>query len=231
MRITLILLLFFSFLLSGVSYARSKFTLPASESLPLYALTIRTTPTHSTVKIMNVKVKYHHGMKLQAGDYRLEISAQGYRLKKHIVRIRYHDKNIRITLRKNNVIVESHTHPVAPSSSSPHATADFISTTKGYIRFLRHANRLKGISFTDQKQQFEKYCRRYANLSVQQAKRRIHEGCATNINFFKNDTAHQWSLQKKPQKAWCKTVSAYATAKEATYRELRLKACLMSKNN
>lgn len=225
MRIPLILFILFHFLFISISYARSQFTLP--ESVTLHTLTIRTTPRNATIKILNMKLNYRHGIKLGSGDYRIEVSAPGYRVKKQIVRMRHHNKNIRITLRKTTVAKTPHTQK--PPSSSPHATADFIATTKGYLRFLRHANRLKGVSFVKEEEKFEKYCKRYSTLAIRQARRRMTEGCATKINFFKNDVAHQWSLQKAPQHAWCKTVSAYATAKEATYRELRLKDCLVAK--
>jgi hypothetical protein len=226
MRIPLILFVLFNVLFANISYARSQFTLP--ESASLHTLTIRTTPRNAKINILNMKLNYRHGIKLGAGNYRIEVSAQGYQPKKHTIRMRHHHKNIRITLRKKNV-AKTPAPTQQTSSSSPHATADFIATTKGYLRFLRHANRLKGVSFTTEAEKFEKYCKRYSTLAIRQARRRMTEGCATKINFFKNDIAHQWSLQKAPQRAWCKTVSAYATAKEATYRERRLKDCLVAK--
>ena len=232
--ITLIFPLLFSLLFLEVAYARSKFTLPD----PLYALTIITTPKNAMTKIMNIRPKYYHGIKLKSGDYRIEVSAQGYQLKKQRVSIRHQDKKIQITLTKNQpestnnrldkflgnstkehrLTLQSHANTTAKKAT--------YNRTRGYKGFLRHAGRLKGISFLEEKKKFAKYCKRYANLAVRQAKRRIDEGCSDVITPFNNDAARQWSLKKAPQAAWCRTVSAHATSKETIYRERRLEDCL-----
>jgi len=212
---SVLLFVLFNFLCAEMVYGRSQFTLPQS-SLPLYSLSIRTTPQHATIKIMNIKLKYHKGIKLQAGDYRVNISAEGYQTKERIIPIR--DKNIKIHI----LLKQNKSDTVASDDAKP---ATVFATTKGYKQFLRHANRLKGLSFIEEAEKFDKYCQRYANVAIRQAKRRVTLGCRQFIPFFKNDPASQWRLEKTPQEAWCKTVSAYATAKEMIYREQRLKAC------
>jgi preprotein translocase subunit SecD len=218
MRITLIFLLLLNVLLSGSVSARSQFTLPA----PLYTLNIKANPSHATIKIMNIRLKYYHGIILSPGDYRIEVSAKGYQTKKQTVRIRHKNKTLSIKLQRNQ--------PEDSSDVSYSSTTliDFT-TTKGYINLLRHANRLNGVSFKQEVERFSRYCNRYANLAVRQAKRRVNEGCSDEISPFNNDAAQQWSLKKAPQKAWCMTVSSYATAKETIYREGRLKDCLTSR--
>lgn len=43
-----------------------------------YPFTVKTTPDNAVVKVMNITPKYRPGMKLEAGDYRLEVSAEGF---------------------------------------------------------------------------------------------------------------------------------------------------------
>jgi len=214
--LSVLLLVLFNLLCAEIVYARSQFTLPES-SEPLYSLSIKTSPQHATIKIMNIKLKYQQGMKLKAGNYRVNVSAAGYQLKQRIIPIRHKNIKIHIVLKKNE--------PDTESSDNLNKPSTLFAKTKGYKQFLRHANRLKGLSFIEEVEKFDKYCQRYANVAVRQAKRRVKLGCRTFIPFFKNDPASQWHLKKTPQKTWCKTVSAYATAKEMIYREKRLTAC------
>ena len=98
MRLIILIFLFlFNLLFLETAYARSKFTLPD----PLYALTIITTPKNATVKIMNIKPKYYQAIKLKTGDYYIEVSAEGYQLKKQKISIHHQDKKIQIKLAKN----------------------------------------------------------------------------------------------------------------------------------
>lgn len=172
---------------------------------------------------MNIRLKYYHGIILKSGDYRIEVSAKGYQTNKQTIRIRHSNKTLHIKLKRNQPEDSS---GVSYSSDS---TLTNFTTTKGYISLLRHANRLKGVSFKQEVERFSTYCNRYASLAVRQAKRRVNEGCSDKISPFNNDAAQQWSLKKTPQKAWCMTVSTYATAKETIYREGRLQDCLASK--
>ncbi|MCK5919037.1 MAG: hypothetical protein KAG34_11455 [Cocleimonas sp.] len=228
--ITLIFLLLLNLLCLETAFARSKFTPPD----PLYALTIITNPKDAITKIMNIRPKYYHGIKLKSGHYRVQVSAQGYQPQKLRVAIRHQDEIMQITLaEKQSPLTNNHFDRLADNSTNVHMVAlqpsdnpASYSRTPGYKGFLRHADRLKGVSFFDEKKKFSKYCKRYANLAVRQANRRVEEGCSDIITPFNNDAARQWSLNKAPQEAWCKTVSTYATSNETIYREGRLMDCL-----
>ena len=43
-----------------------------------YSLIVNTTPKNARVKILNIKEKFHQGLKLKAGRYHLSISEKGY---------------------------------------------------------------------------------------------------------------------------------------------------------
>ncbi len=131
---------------------------------------------------------------------------------------------------------------IQPSSSARYEYEDYVTAgnnkpkviqqlpkrrfihTKGYNRFLRRANKLYGVSYNDPR--FERYCKQYANLAIRQAQRRIDNHCEQEISPLHNDKASQWQLNKRPQQAWCRTVSAYATYNETVYREERLEYCI-----
>jgi len=65
-----------------------------------YALTVRTTPANSKVRILNIKEKYYSGMQLPAGSYHLELSAKGYSSKAQWVRLRKKARDITVHLVK-----------------------------------------------------------------------------------------------------------------------------------
>ena len=235
----LIALISWSLQLSTLVHARSQFTLPASQ----YALTIKTTPRHATIKIMNIKPSYQEGIQLKEGNYRIEVSAKGYETVKQNVIISKKDKIVYIALDKKTSLigkppptVDIHEEQVTvensiqiiPSNKAPqiikHSTKRRFTHSKGYNRFLRYANRLYGVSYEDP--QFIRFCKRYANLAVRQAQRRIDNHCEQEISVFHNDKANQWLLRKRPQEKWCRTVSSHATYNETIYREERLEYCI-----
>jgi len=45
---------------------------------PLYALTIRPTPSDAQVKILNIKPRYQDGIKVEPGQYKIEVAKSGY---------------------------------------------------------------------------------------------------------------------------------------------------------
>ena len=217
----------------SVVSARSQFTLPPVN----YALTIKTTPSNAVVKIMNIKPSYYDGIKLKSGNYRIEISARGYDTQKETVRFSNKDKILYIALSKK-VALSPKNPPVKEEPQAAQNSIAFLPNsnpvqqakkpkfthTKGYQRFLRHADELYGISYEDPR--FNTYCKRYARLAVRQAQRRIRHHCEEEISVLHNDAASQWLLVTRPQKEWCKTVSSHATYKETIYREERLEYCV-----
>ncbi len=222
-----------------ITHARSQFTLPASQ----YALTVKTTPRDATVKIMNIKPSYQDGIQLKEGNYRIEVSAQGYETIKQTAILSKKDKIIYIALRKKTPLVSKQppaveireeppiavnsipiiVHNNAPQIIQQPPKRRFIHS-KGYNRFLRRANRLYGISYKDPR--FDRYCKQYANLAIRQAQRRIDNHCEQEISLLHNDKANQWQLNKRPQQEWCRTVSSHATYNETVYREERLEYCI-----
>jgi len=61
-------------------------------------LSIFTNPQDSTVKLLNSDKKYSMGVKLEPGDYRIEISKEGYRTKKQWVTVDTENLEMQITL-------------------------------------------------------------------------------------------------------------------------------------
>lgn len=56
----------------------SKTTSATSNYKTVYSLTINTTPYDTKVRILNIKPKYQHGIKLEKGSYHIEVSKDGY---------------------------------------------------------------------------------------------------------------------------------------------------------
>jgi formylglycine-generating enzyme required for sulfatase activity len=56
-----------------------------------YKLTVRAFPEDSTIKILNIVPKYHPGIELEPGDYRLLVEREGFRGKRRTVTIREAD--------------------------------------------------------------------------------------------------------------------------------------------
>lgn len=89
--------------------------------------------------------------------------------------------------------------------------------TPHYVQFMQQAEKHKGghINTT--------YCKSYAAISVQQAKRSLQHQCDFNV-----DKAHgQWSTQYVPQYDWCLGASAYASSGEIRFREKKLASCIV----
>jgi len=73
---------------------------PAQENASAIAqkLSIFTNPQDSTVKLLNSDKRYSMGVKLEPGDYRIEISKEGYQTKKQWVSIDTENLEMQITL-------------------------------------------------------------------------------------------------------------------------------------
>jgi hypothetical protein len=56
-----------------------------------YKLTIRVTPSDSTIKVMNIRPQYHAGMSLKSGQYHILAERQGYQTARRWVTIEDHD--------------------------------------------------------------------------------------------------------------------------------------------
>jgi hypothetical protein len=69
-----------------------------SSAVDARALTIFTNPQESKVSILNSTILYSMGVKLVPGDYRIEVSKEGYRSKKRWISIDKNNVEIQITL-------------------------------------------------------------------------------------------------------------------------------------
>ena len=76
---------------------------PVRQTKPLKSkLFVKTTPTDSRVRILNIKPKFYPGMELDPGEYHLEVSASGYLTQKKLVELSSgEDKTISIRLESN----------------------------------------------------------------------------------------------------------------------------------
>ena len=114
----------------------------------------------------------------------------------------------------NDPVMKSRNQVPAINTSPRH---NGIAETPGYSRLMTLANSFKG------KRVNQNYCKMYASVSTQQAKRNQQYQCGHSVDS--SDAASQWSLQWRPQYDWCVQMSAYATQKEAQYREKKLIEC------
>jgi len=84
-----------------------------------YALTVRSKPANSKIRILNIKEKYHSGMQLPSGSYHLELSAKGYSSKVQWVRLRKKARDITIHLVKIPEPGESFTDRLSAKTVGP----------------------------------------------------------------------------------------------------------------
>jgi hypothetical protein len=90
--------------------------------------------------------------------------------------------------------------------------------TKNYQHFIQWANKLKGSLVN------AKYCQQYAALAVAQAHSSIQHQCDHKANGY--GQSKQWNTEVVPQFKWCMGASAYATEREAKFREKKLVECI-----
>lgn len=91
--------------------------------------------------------------------------------------------------------------------------------TFGYLALLEMAQQLKGKQIT------KRYCKQYVDVSLQQVKRNHRHHCGNLIDSYDSS---RWSTNDVGQFKWCMSASAYASEKEAIFREKQLKQCIKS---
>ena len=91
--------------------------------------------------------------------------------------------------------------------------------TAGYSRFMQQAEILKGTTVN------RNYCNLYASLAVNQTTRSQQYKCGFNVGSY----GSPWSRAVAAQSNWCMKASAYATSKEAKFRETKLASCITRK--
>ena len=92
--------------------------------------------------------------------------------------------------------------------------------TTGYLRLSNLAQKYKGRAISSDD------CYLYADVSVEQTERNKQEQCGFLQDAYEGS---RWSSDNAGQYHWCMSVSAYATEKEADFREKKLKECLLEK--
>jgi hypothetical protein len=65
-----------------------------------YALTVKTDPVDAGVRLLNAATPYQPGVRLQPGDYDIEVTKPGYVARKQLVRIGDRDETITVVLEK-----------------------------------------------------------------------------------------------------------------------------------
>ena len=91
---------------------------PINQKKKRYALTVNTKPRMAKIRILNIKPIYKDGILLEAGQYRIEISKQGYSTKKQWVKIVNKDMVIDINLVKKpyaSLLPNTDFSPIYPS--------------------------------------------------------------------------------------------------------------------
>jgi hypothetical protein len=70
------------------------------EPPPTYALTVKTDPVDAGVRLLNAATPYQPGVRLQPGDYDIEVTQPGYVARKESVRIGDRDVTVTVVLEK-----------------------------------------------------------------------------------------------------------------------------------
>jgi len=78
------------------------------KTIEKYILKINTTPINTRIRILNIKPKYHDGIKLKKGKYHIEVSKRGYKTMNRWISLK-EDTNLNIELLKNQVYSISQT--------------------------------------------------------------------------------------------------------------------------
>ena len=96
---------------------------------------------------------------------------------------------------------------------------DGYTPTANYTQFIQWANRLKGALIN------EEYCQQYVTLAIAQANSSIQHKCGYEASGY--GESKQWSKNEPEQFKWCMGASAYATEREAKFREKKLAKCVV----
>ena len=79
-----------------------------------FSLSVQTTPSDARVRILNIKPKYHDGIKLKKGKYHIEVSKRGYSSDSGWIELE-EDTNLNITLDRIPQVIQ-YTKPI----TTPH---------------------------------------------------------------------------------------------------------------
>ena len=77
-----------------------------------YSLTVNATPSDSRIRIMNIKPKYHDGIRLLPGSYKIVVDKSSYSSKTKWIKIKNQDKTIQVvlqTVEDNHLVADKKT--------------------------------------------------------------------------------------------------------------------------
>lgn len=149
-----------------------------------------------------LKVYDHNGISSHPkSTARVKAVSTGWRIGCQAMGNECNDPQAKLLVKKtsspNNVLPHQHIH------------------TQGYKDFIQWSDSLKGTLIT------QDYCQHYVTLAIAQANRSIQHACG-----YESQVSKQWSREYAPQMTWCMGASAYATEREAKFREKRLAMCV-----
>lgn len=117
---------------------------PKSVPAPTYSLTIQTEPDNATVSIRNIQPKYHDGMRLVPGKYRVRVSAKDYQTQEKWIELGKANKVVNISLKRlplpPKLVVEIPVVPTpTPVNSQGHSS---VATSQNTIEgiYIDHGN-------------------------------------------------------------------------------------------
>ncbi|MGI1678289.1 MAG: SUMF1/EgtB/PvdO family nonheme iron enzyme [Cellvibrionaceae bacterium] len=86
---------------------------------PTYPLTVKAKPTDAKIRILNIKAKYTHGIKLTNGRYKIEVSKPGYGSIVQNVQVKNKALTLKYSLRKILTVGDSLTDSLKTAGKAP----------------------------------------------------------------------------------------------------------------
>ena len=153
-------------------------------------LFVETKPSGARVRILNIKPKFHQGIKLKAGPYHLEVSAKGYNTKKVWVKLNAgEDKKLVVRLLpvKNSLNADD----FFQSGKVLEETSDYRAAIESYTKAIEL--KPKEVKF------YVKRSEAYVGLAEQYSKDKNNRKSIENYRYAINDTNRIIELLKNDQ--------------------------------
>ena len=116
-----------------------------------YGLTVQTTPSNATVRILNIGPRYRAGMSLKPGNYHVEVSKSGYKQVKQWVKIV--DQDVTVPIRLKTVSTPMATYQTKNQSSSTTSSRSWSDPTTGmeFVKIPEGCFNMGSDSYSDEK--------------------------------------------------------------------------------
>jgi hypothetical protein len=102
-----------------------------------YSLTVNTIPKDSMVKIMNIVPKYKNGIRLQPGQYIIQVESPGYSSRCRLVIVKDSNMSIDVTLEKLPEEPTKENYTLTVRTKPPDSTVKVIGVTKQYAQGIQ----------------------------------------------------------------------------------------------